>query len=214
MNVDVILFSAGSAGNFLARVLSLDTTTVPLGALTDYNDVERRFNHYDYSRVIENIGTDFNNFLTNGLSKWVNYELNKMFFPLTRGIPELIKLNLRVIEPIHPQQLNHKMALLGKDDNINFSYIDITECIEWVTKQQIHKGAYKKFPTTHSTLDDLKNVTKCAIENNATSINLKNIILSEESFLKEYQKICAELNIKNYDLYAIGIYRSWKETWA
>jgi hypothetical protein len=212
MNINIIIFCFGCGGNFLARVLTLDEKTVSLGKknLT----TKQRAEHYNYKNIDNKISGQYNTFLPSGLSNWANIELNEMFFPLSRGVDTLVKLNLDIVEPMHPRHYEVKLNYFGVDDNINVLYIDPTDCIDWIVDQRIHKGAYIDSIKNikQSTLDEIDILNQ--VKNNAVPISLKNIISSDEKFLKEYYRACEVCNVKIFDSYALEIYKSWRRTWA
>ena len=58
MNVKLIVFTRGSGGNFLARVLTLDESTAPMGG--GMPTTEERYNRYLYSNVDSKIKKSYN----------------------------------------------------------------------------------------------------------------------------------------------------------
>ena len=109
MKANIICFLKGSGGNFLARVLSLDTTTVPLGGIVDDSqvDLQQRLERYDYTKFLD---MNFSQMQSNGLSNWVDQELTHLCFPLAMGFEKLAKLNLDIVEPIHPEHFEEKIS--------------------------------------------------------------------------------------------------------
>ena len=215
MNANLVMFLRGSGGNFLARVLTLDPSTVPLGGAvgTSHVTTEERVDRYRYNDQFTN--KKFNTFLDNGLSFWVDKELNQYCFPLTLGVEKLIELDLTVIEPIHPDHFEQKLQYFGTDDQLKFFYIDPTNCIDWVVEQRLHKGAYAGSPASakQRTLDELDCLMQLLEKYNPISIKLENIIQSESEFLKEYSLACKNLKLLSYPAEALEIYQSWKKTW-
>jgi hypothetical protein len=205
MKVNIILFNRGSGGNFLARILTLDPTTVCLGSV-DIDSAQDRCEYYCYSELTQPPNTP----LANGLSTWVDAELNRFYFPFTRGIEQLIKLNRTVIEPMHPDQYQVKSQLLGQDDQITLYYIDITGCESWVEKQIKHKI----HPATRPAYWCDTTLNNIASSQQATPIKLKNIIESEYTFVSEYSKVCGLMKLKSYPDLALKIYKTWQKTWG
>ena len=204
MKVNIILFDRGAGGNFLARVLTLDPSTVCLGK-NNIESAEERCNYYCY----ENLKMPPNTPAGNGLSVWVDQELNHFYFPFSRGFKELAELNKVVIEPIHPDHYNNKLQLLGHDDSTSLYYIDTLDCESWVTNQFRHKISQ----TVPAKLQD--NFLKDILNSNiANAISLRQIINSELTFLDEYVKICDYMQLNSYTELALRIYRSWKKTWG
>ena len=211
MIVNLIIYNAGAGGNFLGRVLTLDQTTFPMGGIDiDIPSTTDRFSRYYYDNKFESIKS--NNILSNGLSCWVDYELNKYYFPLTSTMETLLEYNLKIIEPIHPHQIEEKINLFGKDDQIKFYYVDPTGCADWIHNQVQHKIDLNV--TLDKVISGINLLDVKLTQYSCYPISLANIIKSRASFLKEYNKICNILEITAHNQYAIQIYNSWKKTWG
>lgn len=217
MKANIICFLKGSGGNFLARIFSLDTTTVPLGGMIDNGlvDLLQRLERYDYTKFF---GMNFTQVQNNGLSNWVNQELTHLYFPMALGFEKLVKLNLDIVEPIHPEHFEEKISYFGKDDKLTFVYVDPTNCVDWIVDQRYHKGVVlpnvPRSSVLASTLTDIEQLTLLRKKYNfVSSINLENILMSESSFLDEYKKTCDMFGLTVHEECALQIYRSWKLTW-
>lgn len=214
MKVKVILYSVGSGGNFLGRVLSLDDRTVPVGAVGPLS-TEQRYNKYCYNNIIEAIGGRFDQQQANGLSAWVNIELNDMYMPMTLGMEVLSKLNSIVVEPMHPRLYQDKIQYFGPDDQIELLYVDPTNCEDWIVDQRLHKGAClgeSREQILAETLQEIELLKQLA--GNAPAISLEKIIASDTDFLNEYNRVCGICNLDAHGTYALGIYQSWRQTWS
>ena len=219
MQANIILFVKGSAGNFLARVLSLDENTVPIGGVEPGQtvSVEQRAARYNYCHINRAIGGKFNKFGQAGLSNWVDIELNQMYFPLTLGVEQLSRLNLDIVEPVHPLDLESKLDCFSSTDVLKYTYVDITDCIDWVVDHKLHKGVYTSDVTRSGVLSqtlfectDLKIIhERCQAE----PISLKKIINSADDFLSEYKRVCQYYSLTAYPTHVLNIYQSWKTTW-
>ena len=193
MKAILICFVKGSGGNFLSRVLSLDTNVIPIGGMREgkiMSEIER-LERYDYTKFSS---LDFSSRNSNGLSNWVDRELNHFYFPLTMGVENLIKLNLDIVEPMHPEHFEQKLNYFGQDDNLIFGYIDPSDCLDWIIDQRYHKGVMlqqsPKLSILASTLDELEQLKSLQKNNNFIfSISLKNILESESKFLVFLNKI-------------------------
>lgn len=211
MQVNIVVFPIGSGGNFLCRALTLDPATVPMGSLPLDSDVKQRLKAYSYDNIPSK---QYNSFLNNGYSEWVDYELNHMYFPLTRGIPELEQSNKILVEFMHPDQLATKIQLFGPSDKINFSVVDIVGCRNWVVDHRLHKGAYTDAQSVKKQTEQEYSATKLLIKKyNANTISLRKILYNEKSFINEYKKICDNLQLKCYPELAGLLYKTWKNTW-
>jgi hypothetical protein len=203
MKINIVLFNRGSGGNFLARVLTLDPATVCLGKNNIESAVDR-CNYYCYDAIAVPPNTPAGN----GLSVWVDKELNQYYFPLTRGIEQLVQLNQLIIEPIHPDHYQTKLQLLGPDDHAKLYYIDPTGCENWVAAQVRHKiMANIKQPLS----EDLNSIIE---KQPAEAISLQKIIESEQTFLSEYVRVCNIMQLKSYPDLALKIYKTWQQTWG
>ena len=217
MKANIICFLKGSGGNFLARVLSLDTTTVPFGGMIDGNSVnlQQRLERYDYTKFL---GMNFTQIQNNGLSNWVDRELTRWYFPLTMGFDKLISLDLDIVEPVHPEHFEQKISYFGQDDKLIFIYLDPTNCVDWIVDQRYHKGVVSqntpRSSVLASTLLDIEQLNSLRKKYNfISSINLENILMSEYKFLDEYKKTCDVCGLSTHEEFALKIYRSWKLTW-
>ena len=210
MIVNLIIYNAGAGGNFLGRVLTLDQTTFPMGGIDiDIPSTADRFRRYCYDNKFDSI--KFNSILSNGLSRWVDYELNNCYFPLTSTMETLLEYNLKIIEPIHPHYVEKKINLFGNNDQLNFYYIDPTGCTDWIHKQVQHK--IDQNITLDKILSGINLLNLKLTQYSCYPISLANIIKSQSSFIKEYNKICNILNLIAHNQFAIQIYNSWKKTW-
>ena len=180
LDANLIIYNRGAGGNFLARLLTLDEATVPLGS-KDNLTTQERFELYHYKNIqlsYDSYGT----FNKEHLSHWVDIELKEMFFPLTCGVETLLAMDLKIIEPMHPDELEEKLNHFGPDDTTNLMVLDSTGYKDWVLKQKIHKGAY-----TNIDLVEINYETECEIINylsNPYQIKLSNILGTNDEFLK------------------------------
>jgi len=211
MYVSLVIFQIGAGGNFLSRVLSLDETTVPIGGYqegTNFLNVQDRYKRYHYNRVLEYTGKEFNKVVGNGLTKWVDYELNHMCFPLTLGIEKLVELDQHIIEPLHLWDYKTKLKLFGESDTIAPThYIDCTNCFKWVADQAMFKSTVKSAEDVKIQGDDVDNYAK---QNNLLPIRLEELLYNFEI---EYERVCKSIKVKAHTDYALQIFNSWKDTW-
>lgn len=220
MIANLIAFIPGSGGNFLARVLTLNETFVGLGPNGLGSSLLERKNQYNYENL-KMLPKDYNKRQPNNFSNWVLNDMENLYFPLKQGLENISKDSIQIIEPIHPDFYYQKLKLFGQSDYINHFYIDPTNCIEWINKQRLHKGAYyytnaidlSKYIQELTNLD-LKNLNK--IKNNFSSlpVYLEKIINSYSTFCQEYERICKILNISPLTEHTNTIYESWTRTWG
>lgn len=213
LDIGILLFNRGAGGNFLARVLTLDPTTVCLSA-QNIDNVDERSQLYHYNSL-KLSPHEFSLPATDGLSRWVSYELFEMYFPLSRGVENLLELNLKVIEPIHPNHLMDKLNLFGSDDQIKIAIIENND-LNWTYNQVLHKISKNVSRQQFNKFIDMENNI---IDNHRKihqyiSIKLSDIIGSQTNFIRAYHQLCEFFNVKFYDEHATEIRNSWKKTWA
>jgi hypothetical protein len=207
MNVNIILFDRGAGGNFLARVLTLDPVTVCLGKNNIASPTDR-CDYYCYKELV----VPPNTLARNGLSVWVDAELNCYYFPFSRGIEQLVQLNQLIIEPMHPDHYEAKLQLLGSDDQTKLYYIDTTNCKNWVDAQIHHKITTDTKHWQSASQPDV--LTGIIEKQSAQAISLQKIIESELTFVHEYVRICNLMQLNSYPDLALKIYRTWHKTWG
>jgi len=210
MKVSLILFQVGAGGNFLSRVLTLDESTVPVGGYIEqefFLSTNSRLERYHYRNVVKEIGNNYK-ILDSGITTWVDFELNKMFLPLTIGIEELVGYNQHVIEFVHPHDYKTKIELFGSDDDVTTYYLDSGDSLDWVYKQASTKSTVKYMKDVVHEYDQLVQIAK---EYNMKKFSLHNIL---NSFVDEYNLMCKTVGCKPHIDQAVTIYNSWKQTWA
>jgi hypothetical protein len=215
MQVSYIIYHSGTGGNFLTRVCTLDPNTVALGqGKYQHLSLEERLAQYTYLDTnLPKLPVKNKDTIT-----WWNWELkNKL--PMTRlGVEQCLSLNLHLVESHHHYNIEqHMQNVYGKDDNITFAYVDTTGAEDWYIRQAKQK-------TGCSNLSNNEILYKLAKENQelfdqfpkyvTNPISLKNIISSEESFIKEYKKMCSLFNLTNYNNQARQLYQQWITTWG
>ena len=210
VKASLILFPIGAGGNFMSRVFSLDETTVPVGGYqegTNFLNVQDRYKRYHYNRVLEYTGQDYSKLLQSGLTKWVDYELNNMYFPLTFGMEKLVSLDQHIVEPLHFGHLEDKIQLFGKDDDITLYFVDCTNEEEWVYRQASTKSTVKNLQDTLEACNELHHY---AIENKLQGVRLSGIL---HNFDQEYNRVCELIGVTAHEEFAKQIFDSWKLTW-
>ena len=213
MNVNLVLFIPGAGGNFLSRILTLDSKTVPLGKQGEYQqlDTDQRFEQYTY-RNYPPLPIAQNDLVT-----WWKFELENAY-PFRRlGIEKLVELDLEVIEFSHPEYFDHLLTVVGPNDCVKYFYIDTTGAEDWVVKQKIQKTGANGYSLEH-VYDEVTQETK-VINNQKTlydfnPIYLEEIVAGGERFLQEYQRVCRLMGIDHHDDYAQQLYWQWVKTWG
>lgn len=202
MKTVIVLYLPGHAGNFVARLFSLNPDTMPLirqdqleqhldrgTALPDDFD---RLANYQFSSVKQEFGhwQRFHRAYADSL-ELPQYRLLNMFCGFRYS---------RIVVPIHPNEF------------IDFSSPGATEfyCVDldldqwgtWVDAQQTLLGfCYRG--DEHGDFDKQK--TLC----NMRPIDLTKMLHSEQDFLEEYLRICSQMQIEPQTDQALWLRNDW-----
>lgn len=206
MNINIITYVRGSAGNFFLRTLALDPTSVALGSGPyQHLTLAERQAQYAYVNTPKlPVGPEG--------QEWWNYELKNQR-PMTRlGIPELETLNHVIMETTHPENFDSFISNFGDNDVIKHLYIDITDCEDWVLEQQRRKLGIIENQDTRmkDACDRLESIKSTHAMHD---IRLKPIIDDDLGFLQEYHEACEYLGLVHYPREALILYRQWIKTW-
>lgn len=202
MKTVIVLYLPGHAGNFVARLFSLNTDTMPLirqdqleqhldqgTALPDDFD---RLANYRFSLVTQEFG-DWQRFHRAYADAYElpQYRLLNVFCGLRYS---------RIVVPIHPNEF------------VDFSSPEPTEfyCVDldldqwgtWVDAQQKILGFYHR-GNEHGEFEKQKNL------HNMKSIDLTKMLNSEQDFLEEYARICNQMLIEPQPDQALWLRRDW-----
>lgn len=212
MDVNIIIYIAGCGGNFLSRALTLDSGTIALGnGEYEHIDTPTRFEQYSY-RELPQLPVRKDDRAT-----WWQWEL-KHTFPLRRvGVERLLELPYKIVEAQHPEYFENLLHVFSPADNLKLFYIDITDAVDWLFRQQIHKTGCNGYDMGHIThlLGNARPVKRqLASQYHMQPIYLKKIIESKQSFLQEYQRICKQMDIQPQVDYAGLLYDQWVRTWG
>lgn len=206
INIVFILFTRGSAGNFLTRLITLDPTTICLGS-NDLLTADERYSLYSYNNYPTLPITTFNS------QEWFLFEKQIAYPTISRGIEKINDSGLLAIEGLHPDNYSHMMSLFGVGDSVRFISIDTSDCDEWVIDQRLNKkvgGQIDKISIKKSIIEDRAFINSIPV---IYSISLKNI-LNADNFLNEYHNIASTLGLEIFDDLAVRLYQNWKHTWA
>lgn len=212
MDVKLIIYIAGCGGNFLSRVLTLDTGTIAMGdGEYEHIDTPTRFNNYSYRELPKlPIRKD-------DRSTWWKWEL-KHTFPLRRiGVERLLELPYKIIEAQHPEYFEGLLEVFSPTDHVQYFYIDVTGAEDWVIRQQIQKTGCNGY-TTQQVAEILKEKNSELLQQRDqyrfAPIYLCKIVESKISFLDEYQRVCGLMSIQPQTDYAGRLYDQWVNTWG
>jgi len=212
VNVNIIIYIAGSGGNFLSRALTLDTSTIALGVGEyEHLDTATRFKNYSYVEIPQLPVRK------NDRTTWWHWELENTF-PLRRiGVEKLLDLPYTIIEVQHPEYFESLLEVFSPTDQVKGFYIELNGAEDWVIRQQIHKTGCRGYD-----LQYIKNLLSSTQKEKQrlrdryglVPIYLKNIIASEDSFVDEYRRVCGLMNIGTQEHHARELYRQWVRTWG
>jgi len=208
MHVNFIFYIRGAGGNFLTRALAFDSTTVALGD-GDYYDIlpEDRLIQYGYKDCPR---------LPASAKEWWDFEL-KNKFPIARlGIPMLEKLDLKIIEAIHPDNFKHMNQLFGMLDTFTYLYICTDDASDWLIRQRMQKNGASKLNADvilqmiNAETEFLEQLPVPYLE----PIYLKEIIKSKDNCVKELNRVADILDVKFYPDLVAKLYQEWTLTWG
>ena len=186
MKTVIVLYIPGHAGNFVARLFSLTSETMPL--LPRYNlqqclksggipDDFDRLQSYKFSTVPTKF-SDWQQFHR----AYADYE----------GISNYNLLNIfckekfsRIVFPIHPYEFIAEFSdfRLNSESEFYCVDLDLNKWGSWVDAQQ-KKLNFHYRDNEHQQFQDLKEKYKMR------SISLDKLLESQESFLEEYNRVC------------------------
>lgn len=208
MIVSFVNFLPGSGGNFLSRILTLCTSTFPLGPIGHYTPLTtlERFHQYTYNNC--------NFFSQTNKLNWFEFErLNA--YPFSRlGLEQLVELDLKIIQFCHPQYFDQELSLITETPS--HFIIDPESAEEWVAWQRRYKVGAMNNPLSqiiNKIEQEKQNLYFIQKKYQAHAIKLKKIIGTDTEFISEYHSICNLLEITAHDTLAIDLRKQWFTTW-
>ena len=197
-----LFFIPGSAGNFFSRCLNLldkfyayDNGSLPL-------TVDDKLKMLSYTKV--------KNFREDGID-WTDFEkdVNYVLQTYEHNDINVFPPGSFIVLATHPESIESTITNFSQlGDKIFFLMIDGHDIFDWVLLNAIHK---------HSYLGEEWMVQNEIIRNDPRyfKINLKNVITSEHTFIKEFKKVCEYLKVipSEQELSTVTIlYKQWKAT--
>lgn len=200
-----ILYLPGHAGNFLTRVFSLGPDTVlhlPKDKLSNavdtdsLPDVTDRLAWYRFSKVKEMFGNwqEFHR-------SWPDFYDRALFadyIKLLDRVPE------NIVYSIHPYEFVRLLPNICvlKSRQLFYVELDLTKYLSWV------ESASKQLDFVYRP-KETKQFEQFLTEFNMEPISLTAMLDSEESFLKEYLRVCNVMSIVAQKADALELYRDW-----
>jgi len=203
MKTVIILYMPGHAGNFMARLFSLNPETMPLirhdlmdhhiGHGTSLPDPFDRLTNYQFSQAKQEFGqwqkfhqayADFSN---NS-----QYRLLNLFCGLRYS---------RIVIPVHPCEFVSQFVLT---DDCEFYYVDLDldRWGQWIQDQQQKLKFYNRE-------NEPEKFDRCKKLYNMKPINLTKMLESETSFIQEYLAICSQMLITPLLDQALWLRQDW-----
>jgi hypothetical protein len=206
MKTVIILYMPGHAGNFVARLFSLGAETMPLIqqqlmhesidqglAIPDSFD---RLANYRFSTVSSEFDSwqQFHRAYADH-KDYVSYRLLNVFCNRKYS---------RIVFPLHPHEFFNDFS---GDADTEFYYVDLDldQWGEWVEASQ-HKLKFRVRPLEQTQFDQLKS------EYNIKPIYLSHLLKDQYSFVQEYQRVCAEMQIPVLLEQALTLRQDWYST--
>jgi len=206
----IVLFLTGCGGNIIRFLLSLDASTYPIHPLNEsYDKPYDRVKLYSYKNLFWKHGS------------WIrfeNYFLGHIQDPLTHFLKQ-DKFNIMTLH-LHPGRMDESIAAYDKfkevhsenlkNLNVTYSLVTISpkyqEYVDWF----MDSAKNSKLLTPANMIDKLA-YDKLSTELNPYLINFDNFIISEQTFIDEYTKLCRYLNLPYNINDALTLYRSWRQ---
>jgi hypothetical protein len=202
MKTVIVVYMPGHAGNFVARLFSLDPTTMPLirhdrleqhlaqgTALPEDFD---RLTNYQFS----SINQEFN--------EWQQFHLS---YADEHELPQYRLLNIfcgfrysRIMIPVHPHEFTYFST--PEPPELYCVDLDLDQWGDWVISQQKKLGFYHRH-------NEYENFKKQKTLYNMKSIDLTKMLHSEQNFLEEYLRICGQMMIGPQPDQALWLRNDW-----
>ena len=206
MKTVIVLYMPGHAGNFVSRLFSLGTETMPLirqHMMDEYIDhgVEipdsfDRFANYQFSTVPSEFDTwqQFHRAFADH-KQYVLYRLLNVFCRRKYS---------RIVFPLHP----HEFATdFPGDDDTEFYYVDLDLAVwgTWVNTAQ-QQLQFQVRPNERQQFDQ-------AIQQYSMKpIDLGLLLKNQNTFVQEYTRVCADMQITPLVDQALALRQDWYST--
>lgn len=206
MKTVIVLYMPGHAGNFVARLFSLGTETMPLirqSMMNEYidhgteiSDSFDRLANYQFSKVLAEFDTwqAFHRAYADH-KEYLHYRLLNAFCNQKYS---------RIVFPLHPHEFY--LDFSGNDDSEFYCVeLDLEVWKDWVDSAQ-EKLQFRTRPEEQEQFDQFKQ------EYAMKTINLSSLLENEYSFIQEYQRVCAEMQIPVLSESALALRKDWYST--
>ena len=196
----------GHAGNFVSRLFSLGPETMPLirqSMMNEYidhgteiSDTFDRLANYQFSTVATEFDTwqKFHRAYADH-KEYLHYRLLNVFCNRKYS---------RIVFPLHPHEFNQDFS---GDEDSEFYYVDLDLEIwkDWVDSEQ-QKLRFQVRPQEEEQFEYFKH------QYSMKAISLTRLLESDQTFVQEYQRVCAEMQIPPLLEQALILRKDWYST--
>ena len=196
----------GHAGNFVSRLFSLGSETMPLirqSMMTEYidhgteiPDTFDRLANYQFSTVSTEFDTwqKFHRAYADH-KEYLHYRLLNLFCNRKYS---------RIVFPLHPHEFNQDFS---GDEDSEFYYVDLDLEVwkDWVDSEQ-QKLRFQVRPQEEEQFEYFKH------QYSMKAISLTRLLESDQTFVQEYQRVCAEMQIPPLLEQALILRKDWYST--
>ena len=206
MKTVIVLYMPGHAGNFVSRLFSLGSETMPLirqSMMTEYidhgteiPDTFDRLANYQFSTVSTEFDTwqKFHRAYADH-KEYLHYRLLNLFCNRKYS---------RIVFPLHPHEFNQDFS---GDEDSEFYYVDLDLEVwkDWVDSEQ-QKLRFQVRPQEEEQFEYFKH------QYSMKAISLTRLLESDQTFVQEYQRVCAEMQIPPLLEQALILRKDWYST--
>jgi hypothetical protein len=203
MKTVIVLYLPGHAGNFIARLFSLGSETMPLlpqdmlqHHLETVTDIPADFDRLESYRF-STVPTTYNDWQRFHRS-YADYKEYSCYNLLNIYCKQKYS---RIVFPLHPHEF---IADFNNQSDSEFYYVDLDLNLwgDWVREQQT-KLNFQYRHNEPQQFEDLK------VMHNMQPISLDKLLDSQQSFLTEYHRICKVMDIEPLTQQALLLRQDW-----
>ena len=206
MKTVIVLYMPGHAGNFVSRLFSLGPKTMPLirqSMMNEYidhgteiSDTFDRLANYQFSTVATEFDTwqKFHRAYADH-KEYLHYRLLNVFCNRKYS---------RIVFPLHPYEFDQDFS---GDEDSEFYYVDLDlgSWKAWVDSEQ-QKLQFQVRPQEEEQFEYFKH------QHSMKPISLTRLLESDQTFVQEYQRVCAEMQIPPLLEQALILRKDWYST--
>lgn len=202
MKTVIVLYLPGHAGNFIARLFSLTSDTMPL---VRQHQLEQ---HLDQGTALPEDFDRLKSYQFGSVHKeFSDWQRFHRAYADALDLPQYRLLNIfcgfrysRIVIPIHPKEFRD-FSLAGTTE-FYFVDLDLKQWGTWVSSQQ-QRLKFQYRGDEHAQFEHQKT------KHNMSAINLTKMLNNEQDFLEEYVRICNHMQIEPQPEQALWLRRDW-----